>query len=108
MRRFEFVRCEDGFGISIQASRTSYCIPQNDIGPYTQVELGFPTIPDFLISKYAEMPDSLTETVYGYVPVGIVKALLIKHGGPVSGTMPPFHFDVEQSVILAEALEELK
>ena len=102
--KFEFVNCKSGFGISIQASSRGYCDPRNNTGPYTSVELGFPTAPDSLIIGYAEDVDNPTETVYGYVPVGIVQALLIKHGGIESGSIPEFEMNSEQSAILAEAL----
>ena len=32
---------------------------------------------------YCEIPETPTETVYGYVPVGIVEALIESHGGMV-------------------------
>ena len=101
MSKFKFVHCKDGFGVSIQASKTNYCVPRDDIGPYTEVELGFPNAPESLIIGYADDPDNPTETVYGYVPVGLVKALLIKHGGVESGTHPAFHIDTVQGTHLA-------
>ena len=78
---YKFVYFKSGFGISVQGSKTNYCTPRSDIGPYTAVELGFPTAPDPLIIGYAEDSDNPTETVYGWVPAGIVQALTIKHGG---------------------------
>jgi hypothetical protein len=107
MAKFKYVHCKDGFGVSIQASKTTYCEPRNDLGPYTAVELGFPSASEPLIIGYAEDKDSPTETIYGWVPVGVVKALLIKHGGIESGTHPEFHMDTEQSTYLAETLEEI-
>jgi len=104
MSKHKAVGCKDGFGVSVQAGRTNYCDPRNDKGPYTAVELGFPSASDSLILKYAEDSSRPTETVYGWVPVGVVKALLIKHGGVEKGTLPPFDFNAEQSAILAEAL----
>lgn len=39
--------CDDGFGISIQASDTHYCYPrENGLDHYDKVELGFPTDED--------------------------------------------------------------
>ena len=107
MKRYRFVHCKDGFGLSIQASETSYCSPRDNFGPYTEVELGFPTAPEPLIAGYAEDADNPTETVYGWVPAGVVKALLIKHGGLESGTHPEFYMDTEQGGILAETLIEV-
>ena len=104
MANYKMITCKDGFEISVQASRTNYCDPRDDIGPYTAVELGFPSLPEPLIIGYAENPDQPTETVYGWVPVGLVKALLIKHGGAVEGSHPEFDMDVEQSAVLADSL----
>ena len=86
---FEGVRpwviCEDGFTVSIQASRYHYCTPQvNGAEMYETVELGFPNMEDSLIMDYAEEPERPTDTVYGYVPVHIVCSLIEKHGGIVN------------------------
>jgi len=87
---YKRVVCEDGFSISIQASSTSYCEPRYDsyIGGYTSVELGFPSEPDPFILPYAETPDDLTGSVYGYVPASVVRKMLTAHGGVVSGEVP--------------------
>ena len=77
-----YVICDDGFGVSIQASDTHYCYPrENGLDHYDKVELGFPTDEDEVIMDYAEDPEDPTGTVYGYVPVKIVDDLLKKHGG---------------------------
>ena len=78
------VRCADGFSISVQANKYTYCIPRITYpGEYTKVELGYPSEPDELIEEYAEDWDDLTDTVYGYVPIEVVDKLLEKHGGIV-------------------------
>ena len=80
------VKCKDGFEISIQASEGHYCSPRVDGDViYTKVELGYPNMEDELIVEYAEDPDKLTDTVYGWVPVDIVNKLIEKHGGIVEG-----------------------
>ena len=48
------VKCLDGFTVSVQASSFNYCDPRTDTGPYTSVELGYPSAADDLIMKYAE------------------------------------------------------
>ena len=73
--------CDDGFRVSIQASVTHYCSPRDNDGPYSSFELGFPSSADDLITKYADDPDKPTGTVYGYVPLAVVLALIEKHGG---------------------------
>jgi hypothetical protein len=90
MARFQKVTCADGFSVSIQASRTNYCEPRMDgYNAYESVELGPPNRPCIFIKDYAEDPDDLTGTVYGYVPAHIVKKMIAAHGGIVSGECPP-------------------
>jgi len=38
---------------------------------------------------YAEREDDPTKTVYGYVPSSVVTLVIAKHGGIVSGDLPP-------------------
>lgn len=76
--------CADGFSISIQASGGHYCSPREDRAwPYTAFELGFPNQTDEALRKYAENKDgNLQDTVFGWVPVDVVVALINRHGGP--------------------------
>jgi len=74
----------NGFTVSVQASQFHYCRPREDtVGSnfYTHVELGFPnpmTDEDIeLIGDYAEDPTDYTDTVYGYVPVELVRQLIM-------------------------------
>lgn len=97
--------CRDGFSVSIQGSRTAYCSPRCDYPPfgYSEVEVGFPScycseIAEFAEGRfvYCEATDDMveaedinyTKTVYPYVPVENVIAMLEKHGGVVSGELP--------------------
>lgn len=77
------VLCADGYKVSIQAGICMYSCPRANVMEYTEVELGFPNMPDDLIMEYAEDPDDPTNTVYGYVPVKVVQRLMDKHGGIV-------------------------
>ena len=75
------ITCNDGFSLSVQASWGAYCVPRTNIGPWDQVEVGFPSDKPELIMEYAEDPDRPTDTVYGYVPVHLVERLIELHGG---------------------------
>jgi hypothetical protein len=77
------IECNDGFKMSVQASRSHYCEPRQNLidGEYTEVEIGFPSEEEPLINEYAECPGEWTGTVYGYVPVTIVDEIINKHGG---------------------------
>lgn len=103
-RSYARVHMKSGFNVSIQASSTAYSTPREDTGPYTHVELGYPSEDDELIHEYAEDPDNPCRTVYGWVPAGLVTALLVKHGGIVAGECPPLDMNAEESGRLAELL----
>ena len=84
------IECADGFSMSVQASRMNYCEPRVDNAKaYNEVEVGFPSSPEPLLERYAEDQSNLTETVYGWVPSQVVLDVLAKHGGVVSGDLPP-------------------
>ena len=86
----EAVVCADGFKMSVQANSTAYCEPRSGIAEnYTLVEVGFPSAKEPLLMAWAESPEDPTGTVYGYVPVAIVTNVIVKHGGIVSGEVPP-------------------
>ena len=79
------MKCADGFTISVQASKIHYCSPRiNGADQYENVELGFPNMEEPLIADYAEDPDDLIHTVYGFVPIEVVNKLIEKHGGIVN------------------------
>ena len=83
------VICKDGFSMSVQAQRRSYCSPKLDFADrYIEVEVGFPSEIEPTILKYAENKQNPTGTVYGYVPVDLVRHIIDKHGGIKSGEVP--------------------
>lgn len=84
----ETVVCADGFTMSVQANRTAYSSPRNDIGPYETVEVGYPSQPEEIIAGYAEESEKQTNTVYPYVPSHLVSLVIAKHGGMISGEVP--------------------
>jgi len=76
--------------MSVQGNENAYCTPRvNGAEAYTQVEIGFPSEKESLIMPWCELPEEPTETVYGYVPVSVVVNVIAKHGGMVSGEVPP-------------------
>ena len=75
------VECVDGFIMSVQASENHYCTPRDNIGPWTEVEVGFPNRIEPLLWPYAEGPGNWTDTVYPYVPIELVAAVIEVHGG---------------------------
>ncbi|MBF4625509.1 hypothetical protein [Clavibacter sp. VKM Ac-2872] len=92
------ITCQDGFGLSVVAGYGAYCEPRPDWpgsgaprdypGPYARVEVGFPTErpePWAEWDAWCEDPASPTETVYDFVPVAAVRALIELHGGEAVG-----------------------
>ena len=75
------ITCQDGFSLSVQATHGAYCSPRNNTGPWSAVEVGFPSAEPELIMSYCGDPKKPTETVYGYVPIELVEELIEKHGG---------------------------
>ena len=81
--------CSDGFTMSVQANEYAYCEPRHsDAKVYTTVEIGYPSQREELLMEYAESTADPTDAVYAYVPVALVFAVIVKHGGMVSGHLP--------------------
>ena len=84
------ITCADGFTMSVQANEHAYCTPRvSNAERYTAVEVGFPSHKEELILRWAEDAQEPTETVYGWVPSQTVALVLAKHGGMISGSLPP-------------------
>jgi hypothetical protein len=84
--------CNDGLTLSVQASRFHYCCPRDDNGPWTNVEVGFPSEKCEELMEWAETPEDPTGTVYGYVPIEVVEGLIEKHGGMKVEKKEVLHF----------------
>lgn len=93
---YEPIVCEDGFKMSVQAGEGLYSAPRCEATGYTKVEIGFPNKEEPLLAAYAEDPECPTKTVYPYVPVKLVLEVIEKHGGMVSGELPPFEATAEE------------
>jgi len=84
--------------MSVQANRTKYCNPRNDEGPYTSVEVGFPSEKDPMLLPFAEDPSTPTETVYGWVDSAVVLEVIESHGGWIAGELPPLEVSSRESL----------
>lgn len=74
--------CSDGFSLSVQATHGAYCSPRENVGPWYEVEMGFPSeAPNAEIMAYAEDASKPKDTVYAYVPIELVEKLIEEHGG---------------------------
>lgn len=79
--RLPHIVCEDGFTMSMQCGPYHYSTPRARAEEYSHVEIGFPSCEEELLMPYVEDPDNPTGTVYAYVPVENVIAVIKKHGG---------------------------
>ena len=79
------VTCADGTTLSVQASKYHYCTPRNNLGPYTHVEVGFPTA---VVPETWEPYNDGDTGIYPWIPVRLVLDYIHEHGGMVSGALP--------------------
>ena len=89
-KRYKHVVCKDGFNMSVQAGESAYSDPRDNKGPYSHVEIGFPSSHSELLRPYMDGDGS---DLYGYVPVHVVQMVIDRHKGMVEGELPPFKFD---------------
>lgn len=81
------VRCVDGASLSVQASKSCYCSPREDFGPYYEVEVGFLSAPppdtwaEYYDGSREEFQENPRGGVYGYIPVELVREYVGAHGG---------------------------
>lgn len=74
------IETRGGLRFSMQASRFHYCQPRANTGPWTHVELGFPNRVVPKLKEYAEGGPP-TKTIYGYVPLSVLAAVVDRFGG---------------------------
>ena len=56
--------CADGHTLSVQASETHYCTPRDNRGPWTHVEVGYPTAqPEATWVRYRDGDGDRTEVM---------------------------------------------
>lgn len=70
--------CIDGTRLSVQAGVHLYCTPRSNMGPYTHVEVGFPSSPP---PECWEPYNDGDSGVWAFVPVELVHFYIAGHGG---------------------------
>jgi len=75
----------DGTTMSVQASNFHYCSPRIDTHywNYEEFEIGFPSVEIDELMPYVEDESCPTDTVYAYVPVSVIEAVIESRGGVV-------------------------
>ncbi len=85
LARLPRVRCADGFNVSIQTGEALYCLPRSSEGPWSHVELGYPSEPMPALAQWAECEpedaSTMTDGIWPYVPLSAVARVLASHGG---------------------------
>lgn len=78
------------------AGSIAYCVPRNDAGPFSAVEVHSPNQVEELLEPFADRALATTidsqgqmHVIYCWVPTEIIWDVIIKHGGWVSGVLPP-------------------
>ncbi len=101
MYRRCYIKCLDGFTMSVQASDTHYCFPKtrDENAVYDEVEIGYPSKREELLIPYMDGNEedgtNPTDTAYGWVPALIVYKVIMKHGGIVGGELPYLNISIE-------------
>ena len=75
------VVCNSGLSLSVVAGKYCYCEPESETGPWGTVEVGYPSRVVKELLPYAETRKTPLNTVYGYVPVGLLDEIIAKNGG---------------------------
>ncbi len=75
------VVCADGTTLSVQASSTHYCSPRDDDGPWSAVEIGFPSRKLEALMPFAQDYNDPTDTIYCNVPMTVLAAVVDECGG---------------------------
>jgi hypothetical protein len=83
------IACADGFHLSVQTNEFAYCMPRDNVGPWTACEVGFPSDKDVILEFYAEDDEKSPDTVYPYVPIELIAEVILSHGGFEEMTRPP-------------------
>ena len=81
------IHCNDGFSMSVQASAHHRCKPRTNWGPYTEMEVAFPSTKEPLLLEFCDDP-SWTPDVFTNVPVEVINQIIAKHGGIFIGRLP--------------------
>lgn len=71
--------CKDGFSMSVQAGVVYYSYPKSNYGPYSHLEVGYPSHPEELLYKYKSGNFNQLDPVYCYVPKSIIMEIIKKH-----------------------------
>lgn len=77
------VVCMDGTTLSVQVGSSLYCLPRDDNGPYTHVEVGYPSKPFSQLTEYIDGDEDADpcSSVYGFVPIEVVDEIIEQCGG---------------------------
>lgn len=86
----------DGSSLSVQAGDGLYSTPRANTGPFTHVEVGYPSEnPPETWRGYADDEEKPTNTIYSYIPLPLVLLYIGAHGGiDVDKTFAGYEFKI--------------
>lgn len=105
------IYCGDGvLNMSVQASRKHFCFPKNNEGPYTRVEVGFPSVvppqtwKEYCVgNNYDKKP---CDSVFANVPLELVASFIDLHGGIKAEAGPQTIVPEQQTPVHRTALDQ--
>lgn len=77
------LRFANGQSMSVQASEFHRCSPRSQRGPYTHVEVGYPSEPFPQLMGYIQIEEGISpcKSVYNFVPIEVVMDIIVENGG---------------------------
>jgi hypothetical protein len=70
-----------GRSLSVQASGSHYCEPRSAVGPWTEVEVGYPEYADGRKWGSKAFGTNRDGAVFGWVPVADLNRMIARNGG---------------------------
>lgn len=77
------IKFGNGHSVSLQASEFHRCRPQNQTGPYSHCEAGYPSkvFPELLPYMNKDEDSNPLKAIYDFVPIEIVMEIIAENGG---------------------------
>ena len=95
--------CRDGFSFTAQTSDIMYvCSPRDNKGPYTSVEVGYPSWEEPLLTPFQDEGED--SQVFVMVPAQIIRKIVRGHCGLRfdSGELPPLEQQDENGMLYVQ------
>jgi hypothetical protein len=82
LRNLPWITLPDGLRMSVQVSCRHYCKPRSNTGPWTHVEIGYPTGPIPEAREFREGDEDPDErSIFPEVPLAVLALIIWNRGG---------------------------